>query len=106
MPESIPLSILFEDQHLIVIDKPAGMVVHPAPGHETGTLVNALLHHCGPLPLPPPRLELGEGEGEDEDEDQVQGEDHGQLSIGGQRRPGIVHRLDRDTLGRARALGA
>jgi 23S rRNA pseudouridine1911/1915/1917 synthase len=99
LPESIPLSILFEDQHLIVIDKPAGMVVHPAPGHETGTLVNALLHHCGPLPLPPPRLELGEGEGEDEDEDQVQGEDHGQLSIGGQRRPGIVHRLDAGTSG-------
>ena len=69
--EDIPLSILFEDEHLIVIDKPAGMAVHPAPGSETGTLVNALLHHCG-----------------------------ASLSgIGGVARPGIVHRLDKDTSG-------
>src|SRR5262245_29983643 len=47
-PEAIPLDILYEDKHLIVIDKPPGMVVHPAPGQEAGTLVNALLHHCGP----------------------------------------------------------
>ena len=69
--EPIPLAIRFEDAHLIVIDKPAGMVVHPAPGNPAGTLVNALLAHCGPS-----------------------------LSgIGGERRPGIVHRLDKDTSG-------
>jgi 23S rRNA pseudouridine1911/1915/1917 synthase len=70
-PEDIPLDILFEDKHLIVIDKPPGMVVHPAPGQESGTLVNALLHHCG--------KEL--------------------TGIGGVARPGIVHRLDKDTSG-------
>jgi 23S rRNA pseudouridine1911/1915/1917 synthase len=70
LPEAIPLTILYEDSDLIVIDKPAGMVVHPAPGHSNGTLVNALLHHCQDL-----------------------------SGIGGQIRPGIVHRLDRDTSG-------
>lgn len=70
-PENIPLSVLFEDAHLLVIDKPAGLVVHPAPGHAEGTLVNALLAHCGET-LP---------------------------GIGGERRPGIVHRLDQDTSG-------
>ncbi len=70
-PQDIPLSILFEDEFLIVIDKPAGMVVHPAPGNEDGTLVNALIHHCG---------------------DTLRG-------IGGVKRPGIVHRLDKDTSG-------
>jgi 23S rRNA pseudouridine1911/1915/1917 synthase len=70
-PQPIPLTILFEDSDLIVIDKPAGMVVHPAPGNPEGTLVNALLAHCG-----------------------------ASLSgIGGVRRPGIVHRLDKDTSG-------
>ncbi|WP_292095001.1 RluA family pseudouridine synthase [Brevundimonas sp.] len=70
-PEDIPLTVLFEDVDLIVIDKPAGMAAHPAPGCETGTLVNALLHHCG-----------------------------ASLSgIGGVARPGIVHRLDKDTSG-------
>jgi 23S rRNA pseudouridine1911/1915/1917 synthase len=70
-PEAIPLDIVFEDPHLIVIDKPAGLVVHPAPGARDGTLVNALLHHCG-----------------------------GTLSgIGGKLRPGIVHRIDKDTSG-------
>ncbi len=69
--EDIPLSIVFEDEDVIVVDKPAGLVVHPAPGHATGTLVNALLHHCG---------------------DSLSG-------IGGVRRPGIVHRLDKDTTG-------
>ena len=70
-PEDIPLDILFEDEDLLVINKPKGMVVHPAPGHERGTLVNALLHHCG---------------------DSLSG-------IGGVKRPGIVHRLDKDTSG-------
>ncbi|MEF2072804.1 RluA family pseudouridine synthase [Consotaella aegiceratis] len=70
-PEAIPLSVLFEDDALIVIDKPAGMVVHPAPGNWTGTLVNALIAHCG---------------------ESLSG-------IGGVRRPGIVHRLDKDTSG-------
>ena len=69
-PEDIPLCIVYEDEHIIVIDKPAGLVVHPAPGHLDGTLVNALLHHC-------PDLE----------------------GIGGVARPGIVHRLDQDTSG-------
>jgi 23S rRNA pseudouridine1911/1915/1917 synthase len=70
-PQHIPLSIVFEDEHLIVIDKPAGLVVHPAAGNPDGTLVNALLHHC-----------------------------RGQLSgIGGVARPGIVHRIDKDTSG-------
>ncbi|HSF93471.1 MAG TPA: pseudouridine synthase [Thermohalobaculum sp.] len=71
LPEDIPLHIVHEDAHLIVIDKPAGMVVHPAPGAETGTLVNALLHHCGA----------------------------GLTGIGGALRPGIVHRIDKDTSG-------
>lgn len=70
-PEDIPLSIVFEDDDLIVIDKPAGMVVHPAPGSPTGTLVNALMHHCG---------------------DTLSG-------VGGEKRPGIVHRIDKDTSG-------
>ncbi|MGE0500880.1 MAG: RluA family pseudouridine synthase [Rhizobiaceae bacterium] len=69
--EPIPLNILFEDEDVVVIDKPAGLVVHPGPGNWTGTLVNALIHHCG---------------------DSLSG-------IGGVRRPGIVHRLDRDTSG-------
>ncbi|MEQ5789016.1 RluA family pseudouridine synthase [Erythrobacter sp. NFXS35] len=70
-PEDIPLTVAYEDQHLIVIDKPAGMVVHPAVGNVTGTLVNALLHHC-----------------------------RGRLSgINGVARPGIVHRIDKDTSG-------
>ncbi|RNJ63807.1 MAG: RluA family pseudouridine synthase [Porphyrobacter sp. IPPAS B-1204] len=71
MPEDIPLVIAYEDAHLIVVDKPAGMVVHPAVGNITGTLVNALLHHC-----------------------------RGNLSgINGIARPGIVHRIDKDTSG-------
>ena len=69
--QDIPLDILFEDQHLIVIDKPAGMVVHPAPGQPDGTLVNALIAHCGAS----------------------------LTGIGGVMRPGIVHRLDKDTSG-------
>jgi 23S rRNA pseudouridine1911/1915/1917 synthase len=69
-PEAIPLHVLYEDAELVVIDKPAGLVVHPAPGHRSGTLVNALLHHCGGL-----------------------------ASVGGVLRPGIVHRLDRGTSG-------
>ncbi len=69
--QDIPLVVVFEDEHLLVIDKPAGMVVHPAAGNRDGTLVNALLHHCGPS-----------------------------LSgIGGVARPGIVHRIDKDTSG-------
>ena len=70
-PQNIPLDIVYEDDDLIVIDKPAGLVVHPAPGSPDGTLVNALLHHCA-----------------------------GSLSgIGGVKRPGIVHRIDKDTSG-------
>jgi 23S rRNA pseudouridine1911/1915/1917 synthase len=70
-PQEIPLPIVYEDEHLLVIDKPAGLVVHPAAGNRDGTLVNALLHHCG-----------------------------SSLSgIGGVARPGIVHRIDKDTSG-------
>jgi 23S rRNA pseudouridine1911/1915/1917 synthase len=71
LPENIPLDILYEDRDLIVVNKPVGMVVHPAPGSLHGTLVNALLHHCG----------------------------ESLVGIGGVRRPGIVHRLDKDTSG-------
>jgi 23S rRNA pseudouridine1911/1915/1917 synthase len=69
-PEPIPLQILYQDSHMLVVNKQAGLVVHPAPGHSRGTLVNALLYHC-------PDLE----------------------GIGGEIRPGIVHRLDKDTSG-------
>ncbi|MCR4841783.1 MAG: RluA family pseudouridine synthase [Eubacterium sp.] len=71
LPQDIPLDILYEDDDLLVVNKPKGMVVHPAPGHAEGTLVNALMHHC-----------------------------MGSLSgINGEMRPGIVHRIDRDTTG-------
>ena len=71
VPQNIPLDIVFEDGDVIVVNKPKGLVVHPAPGHPDGTLVNALLYHCG---------------------DSLSG-------IGGELRPGIVHRIDRDTSG-------
>ena len=71
VPENIPLNVIFEDSDIIVINKPSGMVVHPAPGNYTGTLVNALLYHC---------------------KDSLSG-------IGGVMRPGIVHRIDKDTSG-------
>jgi 23S rRNA pseudouridine1911/1915/1917 synthase len=93
-PQDIPLEILYEDRHLIVINKPAGMVVHPAPGHESGTLVNALLFHCGALPAPP-----AYSRGEEDAEDEEAGDADVGLSIGGERRPGIVHRLDQGTSG-------
>ncbi|WP_087068304.1 RluA family pseudouridine synthase [Cyanobium sp. NIES-981] len=70
VPQAMPLDVLFEDAHLIVLNKPAGLTVHPAPGNKDGTLVNGLLHHCPDLP-----------------------------GIGGELRPGIVHRLDKDTTG-------
>ncbi len=69
-PERMQLNVLFEDEHLIVLNKPSGVAVHPAPGHKDGTLVNGLLHHCPDLP-----------------------------GISGKLRPGIVHRLDKDTTG-------
>lgn len=71
LPEEIPLDIVYEDGHLLVVNKPKGMVVHPAPGHESGTLVNALMYHCG---------------------DDLSG-------INGELRPGIVHRIDKNTSG-------
>jgi len=71
VPQDIPLDVVYEDADVIVVNKPKGLVVHPAPGHPDGTLVNALLHHCG---------------------DSLSG-------IGGELRPGIVHRIDRDTSG-------
>lgn len=69
-PEAIPLTIVYEDDDLLVVDKSAGMVVHPASGHQSGTLVNAILHHCPEI-----------------------------AGVGGERRPGIVHRLDKETSG-------
>jgi 23S rRNA pseudouridine1911/1915/1917 synthase len=69
-PQDIPLHVVFEDEHLLVVNKPAGLVIHPAAGNPDGTLVNALLHHCSDL-----------------------------SGIGGVERPGIVHRLDKDTTG-------
>ena len=71
LAQDIPLDVVYEDEDVIVLNKPKGLVVHPAPGHANGTLVNALLHHCG---------------------DSLSG-------IGGEKRPGIVHRIDRDTSG-------
>ena len=71
LPQDIPLDVVYEDEDVIVVNKPTGMVVHPAPGHPDGTLVNALLYHCG---------------------ESLSG-------VGGQKRPGIVHRIDRDTSG-------
>ncbi len=71
VPQDIPLDVVYEDADVIVVNKPAGLVVHPAPGHPDGTLVNALLYHCG---------------------DSLSG-------VGGALRPGIVHRIDRDTSG-------
>ena len=70
-PQEIPLEVVYEDADLIVVNKPRGLVVHPAPGHPDGTLVNALLHHCG---------------------ESLSG-------VGGEKRPGIVHRIDKDTSG-------
>ena len=78
-PEAIALDILYEDEHLVIVNKPAGMVVHPAPGHATGTLVHALLAHC--------QIET------------PQGLTTTLSGIGGTQRPGIVHRLDKDTSG-------
>ena len=69
-PEDRALDVVYEDSDIVVLDKPSGLVVHPAPGHATGTLVNALLHHCDDL-----------------------------AGVGGEERPGIVHRLDKDTTG-------
>ena len=71
LPQDIPLEVVYEDEDVIVVNKPVGMVVHPAPGHPDGTLVNALLFHCG----------------------------QSLSGINGQLRPGIVHRIDRDTSG-------
>ena len=71
VPQNIPLDIVFEDEDVVVVNKPRGMVVHPAPGHPDGPLVNALMYHCG---------------------DSLSG-------VGGEKRPGIVHRIDKDTSG-------
>jgi len=99
VPEAIPLSIVYEDDDLIVVDKPAGMVVHPAYGHRSGTLVNALLHHVGAGPL---RAEEGALVGDDDEEEPTglstaaaAPRYEGDPSV----RPGLVHRLDRDTSG-------
>lgn len=104
VPEPIPLVIVYEDEHLIVVDKAAGMVVHPAYGNRTGTLVHALLHHVGAGPL---SLDEADDEADEGDEDDPGDGDPGLSRVNaGPRfegdiavRPGIVHRLDRDTSG-------
>jgi 23S rRNA pseudouridine1911/1915/1917 synthase len=93
--EDIPLTIIHEDEHLIVIDKPAGMVVHPAIGHPRGTLVNAVLGRYGLLLPPPSGDEDGEGEGEGE----APAGAASAPAAGQAWRPGVVHRLDQDTSG-------
>jgi 23S rRNA pseudouridine1911/1915/1917 synthase len=99
LAQAIPLEILYEDRHLLVVNKPAGMVVHPAPGHETGTLVNALLHHCGALPAPLAYPGRDDASQDETDDDSAETPDEISLSIGGEQRPGIVHRLDQGTSG-------
>ncbi|HEX8386928.1 MAG TPA: RluA family pseudouridine synthase [Rubricoccaceae bacterium] len=103
VPEDIPLSVVYEDDALIVLDKPAGMVVHPAFGHRSGTLVNALLYHVGAGPL---RAEdLADEPEEDDDEDAAPALGLSTATAGPRFdgdptvRPGLVHRLDRDTTG-------
>lgn len=96
-PENIPLDIVYEDDELLVVNKPAGMVVHPAFGHRTGTLVHALLYHVGGETVP-----LEDATQDDLDEDDIGLSVSGALSpqaAGPSFRPGIVHRLDKDTSG-------
>ncbi|MBQ9348472.1 MAG: RluA family pseudouridine synthase, partial [Oscillibacter sp.] len=106
VPQNIPLDVVYEDGDVIVVNKPAGLVVHPAPGHPDGTLVNALLYHCGG----PAGMEVGGTDGlsdgdavsgtESGGTEGLHGTGYGGLSgIGGVLRPGIVHRIDRDTSG-------
>jgi 23S rRNA pseudouridine1911/1915/1917 synthase len=100
LPENIPLDVRYEDDYLIVVNKPAGMVVHPAYGHRSGTLVHALLHHVGGGPI---RVD----EGEDADDDADADEETGLSTLNASPRfegdpalrPGIIHRLDKDTSG-------
>ncbi len=98
--ENIPLDVVYEDEHLIVVNKPQGMVVHPAHGNYSGTLVNALLFHCGTLstlneiPFEEEGGSASEAEGESEE-----GSKGGFSGINGVLRPGIVHRIDKDTSG-------
>jgi 23S rRNA pseudouridine1911/1915/1917 synthase len=87
-PEAIPLSVLYEDEHLLALDKPAGLVMHPSPGHGSGTLVNALLYHIREF-----------GGGRSDLSGGPCGPPNPLAGVGGELRPGIVHRLDRDTSG-------
>jgi len=96
-PEPIPLAVVYEDDHLIVVDKPAGMVVHPAFGHRTGTLVHALLHHVGAGPLAAD--DLGTDDADDEDIGLATATAGPRFEGDPTVRPGLVHRLDRDTTG-------
>jgi 23S rRNA pseudouridine1911/1915/1917 synthase len=94
LPEPIPLSVLFEDAHIIVLNKPPALVVHPAPGNYTGTLVNALLYHYGSLPSRNPLTSVLSARGRGLDEREVSGKEGD-----ARERAGIVHRLDKDTSG-------
>jgi 23S rRNA pseudouridine1911/1915/1917 synthase len=94
LPEPIPLSVLYEDQHIIVLNKPPGLVVHPAPGNYTGTLVNALLYHYGSLPSRRPLTSVLSPQGRGLGEGRFSGKDGD-----ARERAGIVHRLDKDTSG-------
>ncbi|KAJ7571420.1 hypothetical protein O6H91_01G162700 [Diphasiastrum complanatum] len=108
VPENIPLDIIYEDKYLIVLNKPAHMVVHPAPGHPSGTLVNALLHHCGLPAVRYPCTSLSNTlimQGEDNKQDVEEDFDDDEFPVTSDRlsnhsiRPGIVHRLDKGTSG-------
>ena len=94
-PEAIPLDVVYEDDDLIVVNKPAGMVVHPAFGHRSGTLINALLHHVGAGPLAAEDLDDESDDDVGLAMDDVGPRFEGDLTI----RPGLVHRLDKDTTG-------
>lgn len=105
LPEDIPLEVHFEDDHLLVINKPAGMVVHPAYGHRTGTLVHAVLHHIGAGPILADSLRDRDPDDDSDEDDDSDGDGLSTVNLAPRfegdvaLRPGIVHRLDKDTSG-------
>ncbi|XP_048129877.1 RNA pseudouridine synthase 2, chloroplastic isoform X2 [Rhodamnia argentea] len=104
-PEDIPVDIVYEDEHVLVVNKPAHMVVHPAPGNASGTLVNAILHHCSLPTVGFSETELSEGEEVSDNESsssiacETSTKGFNSSECGGSVRPGIVHRLDKGTSG-------
>ena len=110
LPEDIPLDVTYEDEHLLVVNKPAGMVVHPAHGHRTGTLVHALLHHMGAGPILVESAQNRDPDDDSDDDSNDEGGNAGSEALSTVNleprfegdvalRPGIVHRLDKDTSG-------